>query len=90
MFYYEIKENEELVWQSSGWDSPLSNPGSVGSITGPGAKIPHDLGSKSQNINNGSNVVTNSVLLKNKGQLKKTRKEKEKIKIFLIVVSSEW
>ena len=61
MFYYEIKEKQELVLQSSGWDSPSSNPGSVGSITGGGAKIPHDLWPKSQNIHNGSNVVRNSM-----------------------------
>ena len=61
MFYYEIKENQELVWQSSCWDSPPSNPGSVGSITGRGAKIPRDLWPKCQNIHNGSNVVRNSI-----------------------------
>ena len=61
MFYYEIKEQQELVWQSSRWDSPSSNPGSVGSITGRGAKITHDLWPKSQNIHNGSNVMRNSI-----------------------------
>jgi len=47
-------------------DGPLvmtlpSNAGDVGLIPGGGAKIPHALGLKNQNMNNRSKIVTNSI-----------------------------
>ena len=58
-----------------------SNMGVVCSIPGQGVKIPHVLWPKNQNINNRSNIVTNSIktlkvvlvkkLLKNVNQDKK-------------------
>ena len=38
-----------------------SNAGDVGLIPGRGAKIPHALGPKNQNMNNRSKIVTNSI-----------------------------
>ena len=48
----EIQNITGLPWWSAG---------SVGSIPGPGAKIPHASSPRSQNINNKSNTVTNSI-----------------------------
>ena len=38
-----------------------SNAGDVGLIPGGGAKIPHALGPKNQNMNNRSKIVINSI-----------------------------
>jgi len=38
-----------------------SNAASAGSILGQGAKIPHASQSRNQNINNRSNIATNSI-----------------------------
>ena len=43
-----------------------SNAGGVGSIPGQGAKIPHASGLKSENIQNKSNIVTNSMRTRKK------------------------
>ena len=38
-----------------------SNARAMGSIPGHGAKIPHALGPRNQNINNRSNIATSSI-----------------------------
>ena len=55
-----------------------SNAGAVGLIPGWGTKIPHALWSKNQNIENRSNIVTNSIRIfkwSTKTKFKKTQRK---------------
>ena len=51
-----------------------SNSGGVGLIPCQEAKIPHASWPKSQNINNGSNVITNSIKTLKKWSIVKKKK----------------
>ena len=56
----------------------LSNAGGVGLIPGPEVKIPHASGPKNQNIENRSNIVTNSKKTLKMVHVKKKKKLKKK------------
>ena len=59
----------------------FSNAGGEGSIPSQGAKIPHASWPKSQNINNRSNTLTNSLKIL---KLKKKKKKKIKKKVAIL------
>ena len=71
-----------------------SNAGDVGLIPGGGAKIPHALGLKNQNMNNRSKIVTNSIKTLQMVHIKKKNKLKISLKTvtkwFLKASSTSW
>ena len=67
MIFLTVEEPKSLKVNSGDFpDSPLvktspSNAGSTDSISGQGARFPHALQPKNQNLRNRSNIVTNSI-----------------------------
>ena len=61
-----------------------SNAGGEGSISGPGAKIPHAMGAKkTKHKKNGSNSVTNSTQILKMVHIKKKKNYRE-LTVYLI------
>ena len=58
-----------------------SSAASAGSILGQGAKIPHASQSRNQNINNRSNIITNSIKALKMIHIRKKNFKKRKKKV---------